>query len=185
MLEKKLLTLASAAAILACGACFLPPLPSHQPPPPRVRTVLEDLRSIRVTVKNNSATHHLDPAELAAQAASAINWQTGHHGAHAFVDNAGANADAVLEIVVEKETVEQDVPGRAPRTRWITYLIEDSATLTRPDGELLWSETGFGNRIFLDFANENSDDPWSRPDREKSLNRPLVARLVYRMISMR
>jgi len=34
MVEKKLLTLAGVVGILACGACFLPPLPQHEPPPP-------------------------------------------------------------------------------------------------------------------------------------------------------
>lgn len=185
MLEKKLLTLASAAAILACGACFLPPLPSRRPPPPPVRTVLEDLHTLRVTVKNSSATHHLDPDVLAVQMVNAINWQTGRHGAHAFVDSTGANADAVLEFVVEKENVELNFAETASRTRKITYFIEDSATLTRPDGQILWSETGFGNRISLDFADKNSDDPWSERDREKSLNGALAGRLVYRMISVR
>lgn len=33
--RKKLLPLAGVAGILACGACFLPPLPEHKPAPPR------------------------------------------------------------------------------------------------------------------------------------------------------
>lgn len=47
MLEKKLLTLASAAAIVACGACFLPPLPQHPPLPPPVRSALQSIHRVR------------------------------------------------------------------------------------------------------------------------------------------
>jgi hypothetical protein len=116
MLEKKLLTLASAAAIPACGACFLPPPPQHPPLPPPVRSALQSIHRIRVTAKNDSATHHLDPGDLAGQVASAINQQSRKSGARAIVDNAGGDADAVLEIIVENETSSRFCRLRRPQS---------------------------------------------------------------------
>src|ERR1035438_9069294 len=97
MLEKKLLTLACAAGILACGACFLPPLPEHHRPPPLpARLALAGIQSIRVSVTNTSESHHLDPSDLALAVTKSINELTNETGVSAY-DQRYAG-DAVLEI---------------------------------------------------------------------------------------
>lgn len=181
MLEKKLLTLASAAAIPACGACFLPPPPL----PPPVRSALQSIYRIRVTAKNDSATHHLDPGDLAGQIARAINQQSRKSGARAIVDNAGGDADAVLEIIVENENVEQDLPATPAAIRKTTFFIKDSATLARLGGEVIWRETETGHRIVSDLANENSGAPWMERDVVNSLDWTLSDRLVFRLFYVR
>ena len=72
MFEKKMLTLCCAIGILAFGACFLPPLPQRQPPPPPIRSGLRGLSNVEVAVANQSVAKidvasFQPPAKTAAQ----------------------------------------------------------------------------------------------------------------------
>jgi len=175
MVEKKLLTLAGVVGILACGACFLPPLPQHEPPPPPVRNGFDGVHSIRVEVTNASPSHHLDRAALAQKIAETINEQSWKTKVIAHVGKEAGDENAVLVITVLSETVVSAKPGR------MTFLLKDSAALTRLDGTLVWRETEAGNWITRHVDEENAADAWKEPGLVNRVDKELSDRLVFRM----
>jgi hypothetical protein len=178
MVEKKLLTLAGVLGILGCGACFLPPLPQPKPAPPHVRTGLDGVQSIRVEVVNSSPSHHLDSADLAQKIAETINQQSWKAKINAHVEKEEKDEDAVLIINVVSETV---VPAPPSKTGRRTFLIKDSAKLTRLDGTQVWWESEAVNWITHHIDEEKTADAWKVPDLVDDVNRALAARLVLRM----
>ena len=104
MLEKKLLTLACVAGILACGACFLPPLPEHVPPPPPVQLELNGIRRIHVVVENASPTRHLDADKLGSWIAVKTGTQGRRVKLTAFSGPKAADQDGELKVAVLSES---------------------------------------------------------------------------------
>lgn len=150
MLEKKLLTLGCALAILACGACFLPPVHEYPPqprpapplpiPPPPAPTLKVDLgatRSIRIVAQNASPSHRLDPARLSQWMAWAINNGTAHTGVTAHSTPAPIPGEAVLTVTILNENAADSRPPDAPRHQLWPVELDLSATLTRADGVVL------------------------------------------------
>jgi hypothetical protein len=182
MVKKKLLVLAGVVGILACGACFLPPLPEHEPPPPPVRIGLDGVQSIRVEVANASPSHHLDSAALARKIAETINEQSWKTKVNAHVGKEAGGEDAVLVITVLSETMEAAPPAK---TGSMTFHVKDSATLTRLDGALVWRETEAGNWITRNVVEENAADAWKEPGLVDGLDKELSDRLVFRMFYWR
>jgi hypothetical protein len=130
MLEKKLLTTACAAAILACGACFLPP-PAYRPPRgPDLRGV----QSIRVEAENVSDSHHLDPSSLASAVATRINDLAGETRVAASSQKEAGVAQSVLHFSVLSESMSPYGSGKGE----LLFKITISATLTKPNGEVAW-----------------------------------------------
>jgi len=179
MLEKKLVTLVCAAGILACGACFLPPLPQHRPQPPQVQLDLQGVQSIRVEVTNNSASHHLDSSELAQAIANSINWRTKETGVNAHVQKEAG--DAVLAIAVLSEMA---TPGpilaNGGTVRW-TFDVKTSASLTKLNGQTIWHSSEAYSRFSRRFAATDQADVWKDPMLQSWLATSLSQRLVYRM----
>jgi hypothetical protein len=182
MVEKKLLTLAGVVGILACGACFLPPLPQHKPEPPPIHNGLDGVQSIRVEVANASPSHHLDSADLARKIADAINEESWRTKVNAHVGKEAEAEDAVLAITVLSETVEPATPTKTGR---ITFRVMDSATLTKPGGALVWRETEAGNWIECNVAEDNAADAWNVPGLVNGVDKALSDRLVFRMFYWR
>lgn len=175
--RKKLLTLASVVGILACGACFLPPLPEHKPAPPPIRNGLDGVQSIRVEVVNASPSHHLVPAALAQRVVTAINSQPWQTNVNAHVGKDAESEDAVLAITVLSETSE----AKPAKTGSTTFLIDDSATLTRLDGSLVWRETDAGNWISYTVDEQHPADAWTIPGLVDGVEKALSDKLVFRM----
>jgi hypothetical protein len=176
MVEKKLLTLAGVVGILACGACFLPPLPQHKPTPPPIRNGFDGVQSIRVEVANASPSHHLDSADLSRKIADAINEQSLKTKVNAQVGKEAGGEDAVLAITVLSETAEQAKSGR------LTFDIKDSATLTRQDGALVWRETEADNWLMQSADNEAYvAAAWKVPGFLNQADKELSDRMVSRM----
>jgi hypothetical protein len=177
--RKKLLTLAGVVGILACGACFLPPLPQHKPVPPPIRFGLDGVQSIRVEVANASSSHYLDSAALERKIADAINEQSWKTKVSAHVGKEAGGEDAVLNITVLSETVE---PAPAAETGRLTFVIKDSATLTRLNGALLWRETEAGNWLMQSADNEeHAAAAWKVPGFLNQVDKELSDRVVFRM----
>src|SRR5271168_4638715 len=103
MLVKKLITLACAVGILACGACFLPP-PRMHTPPPTVPPNLLGINRIRVVASNTSPTQHLDAAQLSLWLANQISGQARNATITGFSAQQAKNEDAVLEVTILNES---------------------------------------------------------------------------------
>jgi hypothetical protein len=176
--RKKLLMLAGMAGILACGACFLPPLPEHKPAPPLIRIGLDGVQSIRVEVANAAPSHHLDPRALEQRIAEAINEQSWKTKVNAHVGKEAGDGDAVLVITVLSETV---ATRPVEKTERMTFLVKDSATLTRLDGTLVWRENEAENWIERNIAEENAADAWNKPGLANDVDKALSDRLVFRL----
>lgn len=176
--KKKLLTVAGAVGILACGACLPPPLPRHAPPRPPVLIRLEGIHSLRVEVVNVSPGHQLDPAALAQRIADRLNEQSSRMNiaVNAHVGKNVGGGDAVLAITILGETVETLTPTK------IRILIQDSATLTRLDGALVWRETEAGTSIARNVAEGYPADAWKDPGLLNGVEKALSNWLVFRML---
>ena len=182
MLAKKLVTLVCAAGILACGACFLPPLPQHPPPPPPRKLDLQGIQSIRVEVTNASEFHHHDPSDLAQAVANAINWRTRETGVNAHIQKEAGDGDAVLAITVLSETATPETtPESDGSTRW-SFIVETSATLTKLNGQRVWHETEVNFRVNRSFAQQDPALLWKEPTLAPWLSGALSQRVVYRML---
>jgi hypothetical protein len=185
MLEKKLLTLACAGGILACGACFLPPMPERKPPPPPVRLDLQGIRRIRVDVKNQSPPNHLVPLQLAARVASEIIFQGRRLNVTAYPDSVSDDEDGVLQVIVLSET---GTPGKKLSNwngiEW-SFDIGISAVLTKKNGQVVWRELDGGYRFSNNFAQEDEVDLWKEPPVLDRLTGDVGTRLVTRMLNAR
>jgi hypothetical protein len=175
MVEKKLLTLACAAGILACGACFLPPLPEHQPPPLPPRLSLQGIQSIQVSVTNASESHHLNPTDLAQSVIQSINEQATETGVSAY-DQRYAR-DAVLEIIVLSESATPSTTS----DKKVSFMIGITATLTRQDGAVIWRETDAKYPFSYNLTSDRSADTWQNAFLRTWLTNMLGTRLVHRM----
>jgi len=181
MVEKKLLTVASAVGILACGACFLPPLPEPAPP---LRNALRGVRTIQITAANDSPSHHIDPSGLAQALMQNLNWKTSETGATAFVtQKAGVLEGAALAITILSEDGKpiplKDYPSLS---RW-KVVVKISATLTRQDGSQIWQETG--TEYSVDHVYPRSGAPWDDSHSSNLLASELADRLIGRMLKLR
>lgn len=181
MVKKKLLTLAGVVGILACGACFLPPLPQHKPAPPPIPNRLFGVQTIRVEVTNASLSHHLDPDILALKVAESINAQSWKMKVNAQAGKEARGEDALLVITVLSETLEAEPAMTVNRT----FLITDTATLTRTDGALAWQEVDAGSRIRLNVDEDSEGDLWKIPGLMDRVERALSDRLVFRIFYWR
>jgi hypothetical protein len=185
MLEKKLVTLGCAVGILACGACFLPPLPQHEPTPPPVRLDLQGIRKIRVEVSYDSQLHDLDPNALASWIEVRINTDARSAGAKAFSQKhpASADADAVLQVTVLSETA---TPGRM-RSNGVDedwdFQISISAVLTKKDGRVVWRESDGNYHFSHDFTSLAAAHILSQPELQNWLTLDTGRRLVARMLN--
>ena len=137
MLVKKLITLAGALGILACGACFLPDVVDRQPPPPLI-PALQGVKTIVVLATNSSSTHHIDADRLAAAIVKDINQR---HGTkiRAVAGTTAGPADATLSVDIRDELATSSPVDKSGRLLW-TFEPKVSATLARADGQLLWEE---------------------------------------------
>jgi len=173
MLSKKLVTLGGALGILACGACFVPPQrPYHPPPAPPLPASLRSIRTIAVQVSNDSESHHLQAAELAAMVARNIGLLGSEPHITATTDGA-ANPDARLAISIRSETA----TPQPVDLNW-DLAIEASSTLTARDGQVLWSET----RIFKTarrFPEQNPEQVWQNSQIRTWLAWTLANRMMH------
>jgi hypothetical protein len=137
MIAKKLVTLAGAVGILACGACFLPPLPQHNPPPP-LSPALASVHSIAIQVENGTADNFFDPLMMSKATAANFNrlWKEYRVRAEAF--NAGEPNDAVLRIIVVRKTTSCTPENKG--IQFCSFEVIASFTFTAADGRVLQSK---------------------------------------------
>jgi hypothetical protein len=163
MLREKLLTIACAVGILACGACFLPPIdsPPHPTAPP-LREALRGIKTIRVVVDDASEAHTLDPSELASCIAGALRsrvWRTHVELEDQETPQAG---DAVLHIKLIKVTSTTD-PGTNEMARLWFLEVALSATLIDAHGQTIWQQNHPPYDLRIDSQSDNPTAVWKEP----------------------
>ena len=157
MLRKKLLTIACAAGILACGACFLPPLPQRKAPLP---PTLASIHLIAIDVEDGTSRTLFDPRIMSNATASKFNqlWTDFPVRAEAF--NETAPRDAVLKITVLRKTASCNPEGSNKQLCSFELIV--SFTLIAGDGKMLQSapqkSSGFRVVYKRDSLPENLDE---------------------------
>lgn len=180
MLEKKLLTLACALGILACGACFLPPLPEHRPPAPPPPIASLGVNNICVSVTNRSDAPHIDPAVFAGRVIVNINRRS-PAGAPRARFCGGASPDATLQISIAGESVALEQSNPPSANLRYTFHLRIDATLVTPDGAVLWTDSRpdyQSNTLTL----PGSANPWKSPGFDAWVHHQVCDRLVSRML---
>jgi len=182
MIGKKLITLACAVGILLCGACFRA---AYAPPPTPPLRPLAGIRSIYVTVANQSAARHLEPGELSQRLADAFNWKTIQTHLEAQTSGDTAATDAVLAIsVLDEDGGPTDRPAGQDSVVW-AFHFKVSSTLTRRDGQLIWSDAGSSYTAFYSFHKTGRPDfapGWDQPGLARSLGDQVARQLVNKLV---
>jgi hypothetical protein len=154
MNRKKLVT-------LACGACFLPPLPQRPAPPPLLKS--HDIHSIGVEVTNVSETHHLDPSDLAQSVVGKLNSNPRSAGIKADAGREAGPEDAVLKVVILSESATSaSNPANRNGQQW-TIFVNLSATITRNEGREVWRESDGAYRLSRFFQEQDPVAVWKEP----------------------
>jgi hypothetical protein len=183
MLEKKVITVACAVGILACGACFLPPLPEHQPPPPPVLLDLQGIQRIRVEVTNTSESRNLDSDALARWIKIRINSEFRSAGVKAVSqkESVREKTDAVMQVTVLKESaILKRMEPDGFEADW-DFQINISAVLAKNDGQVVWRESDGEYRFYEKFPALETGIVLRHPDTKEWLVNGIGQRLVSRM----
>ena len=183
MLKMKLLTLACALGILACGACFLPPSQRNSNPSlPPTQIDLKGIRTIGVRVTNNSEWRHIDASALAHAIEVGINGYTKETGAKAFALTATGQEDATIEIAIQSENAILEAKPAPPGTSRWSYKVTISATLTKHDGTVVWQETNLPYRS-RPVSAANPVDVWNKPFFGDWVRYGIGSNLVFHMFN--
>lgn len=169
----KLLTVGCFMAILACGACFLPP-PRTAPPP-----LAPDLRASRrlcVQVANLSPSQHIDSRRLEAMFVMNINKTLDGMRLKAQKDVPPQQGDAVLHVSILEESA-----AAASGQSSFTFSITFNASLTASDGVVVWhcSRRTFTSRLTHAYS---ESDPW-RDYSVYAIDLPFIESVVKEMLS--
>jgi hypothetical protein len=155
MRGKKLLTLGCVVAILACGACFLPP---PRPVPPPLAPALRASRRIRVEVVNLSPTQHIAPQRFGSTLMTNINNRLSGTRLKATTDAASRPGDAVLHIDILQESASAPTPSNPGRSM-STFSVAFNGSFIAANGDVLRRAS---NRTFSSYPVYifSDSDPW-------------------------
>lgn len=141
MFQKKIFALACACAIVAIGACFLPPRPAPQlPAPPLPHRDLEGIHTIHVVVDDQVRSLDFNSSFAADIICEGINRRSRNSGVKALPPSDNKHEDAILKIRLMNENDPLDPSVRSQRVGDSTLVFTYSATLAKPDGHILWQE---------------------------------------------
>lgn len=135
MWQPKVLTVAGVLTILACGACFLPPIP---PPRPRVPPPLTGVTVLAIQVEDGSGSEPFQDEPIIRQTATQFNrlWQ--EYPVHAIPWKPGITCDEILRITVLNKSI---VPGQTSGGKQSLELeIVADFSIIAPSGVLLWQQ---------------------------------------------
>jgi hypothetical protein len=164
MLEKKLLTLGCAIEILACGACFLPPLPEPKPPLP---PALASVHIIAIDVEDGTASNFFDPRFMSNTTAGNFNrlWKEFPVRAKAF--NAGGPSDATLKITVLRNKASCK-PGDKGK-QFCSFEMIASFAVTAAEGRILENKSEEISKFGLWLEGKPLPESWnSNPFRQEA-----------------
>lgn len=164
MLKKKLVTIAGVLGILACGACFLPPIhngpPAPPPPPPLPQ--LQGIRTVRVIVTDNSIPAHIDTQVMASAVAKYINLLNNSDAIAAHAGGDSADADLTIAIANENASIKQVEPLDGSESWLFEFTFSES--LKEANGMILKQRTNIPVRVFYTLPAKHSDDVWNVPN---------------------
>jgi hypothetical protein len=185
MLKKKLVTLACAVGILACGACFLPPLPEHVPAPPPVQLELQGVHRIHVVVENASPAHHLDADKLASWIAVRAKSLGRSKKVTAFGGPSAPDQDGELKVTVLSETATPAQNAKKDGPAEWTFQVNVSAELRNTAGVSVWRENA-GNYTFRHQEKPGEEAAvWADNELSDWLTAAVGNRVVSRMLDDR
>lgn len=178
MLKKKLLTLACAVGILACGACFSTWGPPTPPLAPRIKS--NGVHSIDVEVTNVSESQHIDSSTLARLVAESVNGYSNDTKVKAHARHEAGTDDTVLKITILDESAARD-PSRVLPSDMLPWSIDVSlsATLTQKDGQVLWQEKEDHYRVPSWSKAVETTYPWKDPNVSYSLSFDVIRRMLF------
>lgn len=153
MLRKKLFTLACVIAIVAIGACFLPP--ARVPPSPPLPPYLGHIRVFAIQVEDKSGEDLIDEDAMSRAVASSFNRLWNSVRAKPFPGP--ENNDATLRISINRKSASNN-----GKQLWNLALVT-SSTLTTADGRLLWQEQNETSHAMVWLGNGLPPDQWNSP----------------------
>src|SRR5208283_1730683 len=119
--------------ILACGACFLPPLPQQRESLP---APLASVHKIAIQVEDGTGSNLFDPVAMSSVTVGEFDRLWAESQVRATVFNSGRPSDAVLKIVVLRKTASCAPQGNG---EYCSIELIASYTLTAVDGGVLLS----------------------------------------------
>jgi hypothetical protein len=168
MLRKKLLTIAGVVGILACGACFLPPIRQGPPtpPPPRPIQVPKDVRTVRVVVTDNSIPAHIDAQAMANFVANFINVTHSGQGVSAHAGTQPGDADLEIAIADENAILVREWPSDGTESWSFSFIL--TAELVRNGNKVVGKKRNVPIQIPLVLRPNHPADVWSIPEVQKA-----------------
>jgi hypothetical protein len=164
MFEKKLVTLCCAVGILACGACFLPPLPERKTPLP---PALASVHNIAIHVEDGTAGNLFDPLIMSNATAGNFNRLWNEFAVRAEGFSTGKPSDAALRITVLRKTA-SCIPGDKGRQFCSIEMIA-SFNVTAADGRILQSNLEERSKFGLWVTGNSLPETWnSNPFRQEA-----------------
>jgi hypothetical protein len=165
MLKKKLLTIAGVLGILACGACFLPPIhtgPPAPPPPPRPIQIPADVQAVRVVVIDNSIPAQIDTQSIAASVADFINRTRSGHGIAAHAGKEAADADLEIAIAGENATLIKAWPSDGTESWSFSFRL--TVLLVRNGNKVVSQRPNLPVQFQVVLPPQHPADVWSIPE---------------------
>jgi hypothetical protein len=164
MLKKKLLTIAGVVGILACGACFLPPIHNGppSPPPPLPLPQLHGIRTVRVIVTDNSIPAHIDTQFMAIAVVKYINLLSANDGIAAHAGGDPADADLTIAISNERAALKQVEPFDGSESWLFEFTFSES--LKNANGMILKQRSNIPVRVTYTLQAKHSADVWNVPN---------------------
>ena len=156
MLKKKVLTVACAIAIVATGACFLPP--EHVPPPP-LPPYLVQVRTFAIQVQDASGKDLIDGDAMSRAVASNFNELWKDYSVRARPFQPSGHTEATLRITLARKSASGSSTEQG-KQRW-NFELSASSTLTAPDGRLLWQEQDENSHFTVRLENGLPPDGWN------------------------
>ena len=153
MFEKKLITLACFVGILACGACFLPPLPRKKVSLP---PALASLHRVAIHVEDGTSSNLFDSQIMSNATAGNFNQLWKDYPVRAEVFNAGVHTDAVLRIAVHSKT--SSCARKNNGKQFCSFEIISSFTLKSADGSILRHMEQGSSRFGLWYQGDSLPD---------------------------
>ena len=161
MIEKKLLTIAGILGILACGACFLPPITDRQPAPPQ-KLPPAKVRTVRVVVTDGSNPEHIDTQSIAALVAHWIDVRLTSQGISAHTGNEPADANLEIELNDEDAILVTTSPSDGTETWSFSFSL--STALVNNGGEIVRQKWNLPVRFNVVLAPNHPAGVWSLPE---------------------